>query len=86
MRPGSGLKVVEKEEEEEEEEVVMVVVVRDSIDGPHEAWGCDIFWLLVKFADEKMWLLTDWQTDGPTKTRSYRDARTHLKKHNFPKF
>ena len=38
MRPGSGLMIAE-EEEEEEEKVVEVVVV-DSIDGPHEAWGC----------------------------------------------
>ena len=45
MRPGSGLKVAEEEEEEkqEEEEEEEEVVVVDSIDGPHEAWGCVIY-------------------------------------------
>ena len=38
MRPGSGLMVAGEEEELEVEEVVVGVV--DSIDGPHEAWGC----------------------------------------------
>ena len=38
MRPGSGLKLAEEEEEEEDD-----VVVVDSIDSPHEAWGCVIY-------------------------------------------
>ena len=53
------------EEEEEEEEMVMV-----SIDGPHEAWECEIYWFLVECSDEKnlvsnQWLPTDGRTDGP---------------------
>ena len=58
MRPGSGLRVAEEEE---------VVVVVGSIDSPHEAWGCVIYWFLVKFIDDKKnWLRTDRRTDGPT--------------------
>ena len=39
MRPGSGLMVAE----EQELVVVVMVGVVDSIDGPHEAWGCVIY-------------------------------------------
>ena len=70
MRPGSELKVAEEEEEEEVVVVVVVVeVVVDSIDGPYEAWGCVIYWFLVKFADVKKVVTdgpTDRSTDGPT--------------------
>ena len=56
MRPGSGLKIADEEEE---------VVVVDSIDGPHEAWGCVIYLFLVKFVDEKK-VVTDRWTDRRT--------------------
>ena len=38
MHPGCGSMEVEEEEEEQN----LVVVVVDSIDDPHEAWGCVI--------------------------------------------
>ena len=48
MRSGSILMIVE-----EEEVVVVIVGVVDSIDGPHKAWECVIYWFLVKFTDKK---------------------------------
>ena len=64
------------EEGEKEEEVVVVGVV-DSIDGPHEAWRCAIYWFLVKFTDEKNWLRTDVWTDVRTDLRT--DVRTDVR-------
>ena len=61
----SGLVVAEEEEEE------MVVV--GSIDGPHGAFGCDIYCFQVKFTDEKEFL-TDGRTDQHTLMQRCKDA------------